>query len=133
MPIEIDFLRNKNILRITLTGQPTTENLNTAFTKITTSTEYPPTIDAIWDLRKADVKSADDKLIRHIIELRQKYPQRTQCKSALIASDDLTYGMSRMFQMMSENKLSQEMMVFRDYEEGEKWLLQKSPSMNEAH
>jgi len=123
MSIEVEFNRDKNFLRVTIIGLPSLQDFEAVLTQITTSNEYPPNINAVWDLRKADFMTADDKLFRHIIELRKCYPQRSHCKSALIANDDLAFGMSRMFQMLSEDKVPLELMVFRDYAEGEQWIL----------
>jgi hypothetical protein len=128
MPVKIIHDSDKNIIRATITGQPTLVDLDAAFQSITTSTEYPPDVDAIWDLRDADVKTADDKFVRHIIELLKRYPQRARCKSALIATDDLAYGMSRMFQILSEDKVTQELMIFRTYAEGEQWICRNRPA-----
>ena len=63
-------------------------------------------------------------LLRSIIELREQHPERANFRLALIAPDDLSYGMLRMYEMLSEWKLSRNLMVFRDYSAGEQWILQ---------
>jgi hypothetical protein len=59
-----------------------------------------------------------------LIEIRKKYPERGNAKIAIVASTDLSFGMSRMYEVFSGN-LPQTIMVFRNLEEAEQWLVKQ--------
>jgi hypothetical protein len=124
MPIKLEYDQNKKILIVAVIGQVTLQEIASALEKIVSSGEYPLNVDALWDLRQADFKSADANLLRSIVELREQHPERANFRLALIAPDDLSYGMMRMYEMLSEWKLSRNLMVFRNYAAGEQWILQ---------
>ena len=91
---------------------------------ILTSKEYPVNINTIWDLREADFSSVDSQFWERIIEYRKEFTERNNCRSAMIVSKDLQYGMSRMFEITSEGNIPQQVRVFRDFSEGENWILE---------
>ncbi len=124
MPVTLTYNPQKKILYLTVVGPLSLEEYVATIQRITHSPEYPPNVSALWDLRKADLQSADRTFFKKILERREQHREREHVKVALIASSDLEYGMSRMFEALSENEtISQKLMVFRDYEKGERWLL----------
>ena len=127
MPIDLHYDREKNILYVTIGEQITQEEFSKAIEKITHSDEFPPDVPTLWDLRTGDFTTADSSLTTLFIEIRKKHPERGKAKIALIVSDDLAFGMSRMYELKAFD-LPQEMRVFRDYAEGEQWIIQGRPS-----
>ena len=124
MPIELEYDKIKSILRVTVIGEIIPHDIASAIEKITSSSEWAPNVDSLWDMRKTDFKSADEELWQRIIEILQRYPDRANYNIALIANSDLSYGMIRMYEILSEGRLPRKSMVFMDYSEGEKWILQ---------
>jgi len=61
-----------------------------------------------------------------LISLRRQHPERGAARMALIVSDDYGFGTARMYETLSSD-LPQELRVFRDYKEGEDWLLSEEP------
>lgn len=123
MSIEIKYDQNRKILSISISGKSNFDEYTSALETITSSSDYPPNIRTLWDLRKADLSSANLNSIKEIVWIRSRFKQRDYCKVALLAPTNLQYGISRMFQMLIENKLPHELAIFRDYDEGEQWLL----------
>ena len=56
-----------------------------------------------------------------MIEMRKRYPERGNAKLAIVVHSDFSFGMSRMYEMLSD-RLPQSIMVFRDYAKAEQWL-----------
>jgi len=119
--------KDKGILYGVADQQLSLEELGQAMQDILHSTEYPPNTPALWDLRKLDFKNIDKTYIQNLMALRKDNPQRGQAKIAIIADQDLGFGLSRMYEMLSDD-LPQRIMVFRNMSDGEAWLLEDSSS-----
>ena len=124
MSIEINYDPNRNMLNIAISGTSDFEEYTSALETITNSCDYPPNVRTLWDLRKADLSFANFTSIKKVVGIRTRYKQRDNCRVALVASSNLQYGLCRMFQMLLEDKLPHELAVFRNFNEGEQWLLE---------
>ena len=122
--IEINYDQNRKMLNISVSGTSDFDEFSSTLETITNSTEYPPNIRAVWDIRKADFSFANFQLVREVVKIRSGFTKRDNCRSALIVSGNLQYGLGRMFELLSDGKIPHQFMVFRDYEEGEQWLLE---------
>ena len=122
MPIHFKYNPGNNLLYGTIEGQTSIEELGQALGKITNSTEFPPDVKALWDLRKLDFTQLDTNFGEALVSLREQNPKRGNTKIALIVEKDLGYGMCRMYVMLSEH-LPQEVSVFKDIASAENWLL----------
>ena len=125
MPVHFKYNVDNKLLYGTIEGQIGIDELRDALGKITTSTEFPPNVNALWDLRNLDFSRLNADFGEAIISAREENSKRGNSKIALIAEDDLDYGMSRMYQMLSDN-LPQKISVFRDTDIAENWLLSKT-------
>ena len=126
MSVEIKYDQSRKVLDVDISGIPSLEELSSALENIINSGDYPPNVKVIWDIRKADISSADYQFIDNLANIRSRFIKRNNGRSVLIASNDLQYGIGRMLQMLSENKFTSQFMIFRDYKEGVKWLLGKN-------
>ncbi len=122
MPVELYYDKKKDALFGIMRGLITIEENENALNTIMKSDQYPPDIRTLWDVREQDFTNIDADFEMRLIELRKKYPERGNARMALVVSTDLGFGMSRMYQNLSAN-LPQNIMVFRDYADAEKWLL----------
>ncbi|MGD9158494.1 MAG: hypothetical protein PVG39_08820 [Desulfobacteraceae bacterium] len=125
--IDIKYDQNRKMLNITVSGISDFNEFSSTLETITNSTDYPPNVRAVWDIRKADFSFANFQLVREVVKIRRSFKKRDHCRSALIVSGNLQYGLGRMFEMLSDGKIPHQFMVFRDYEEGEQWLLKNQP------
>ena len=123
MSIDIKYDQNRKVLDVIISGKSDIDEFTSALEKITRSAEYPPDTCAIWDIRNSDLSNVNFQLISEIVKIRSRFTERSNCRSALIVSSNAQYGLSRMFEMLSEGKIPHQFMVFRDYKEGEQWLL----------
>ena len=91
---------------------------------MTSSPVYSPDVNTIWDFRKSDTSSVEVNLIERLVEFRKQLSQRLDCRSVLLVSDELQYSLSSMYKKHVENDVPHDLMVFREYEEAEKWILE---------
>ena len=128
MSVGIKYDQSRKLLNISLSGTPDFDDISSALEIITNSGEYPPDTKAVWDIRKADFLHANFTFVSELVKIRSRFKKRSNCRSALIVSSNVQYGLSRMFETLSEGKIPHQLKVFRDYEEGEKWLVEQSDS-----
>ena len=94
--------------------------------KITKSDQYPPNINALWDVRDQDFSNVTPGTIQSLVNISRQYPERGTAWAAFIVEKDLAFGMLRMYEItssMADSDSSQNLRVFRSYNEAEKWLL----------
>lgn len=127
MTIKLDFDQDTKILKATVTGELLLPEITSAFDKITNSDDYPSNVDTLWDMRKANFDSTNAEFWQALIGIRrQDYPKRKNFRLALVASSDFSFGMLRMYEMLSEPHLHRKLMVFRDMATAEQWLIENS-------
>ena len=87
--------------------------------------ENSVTSNILWDLTKSDLSEISSSDVELITNLSVKYAEkRPSGKTAIVGSDDLTFGISRMYEMTKEIvKLPFETQAFRDIDKAFKWLL----------
>jgi len=87
--------------------------------------ENSVTSNILWDLTKSDLSEIRSSDVELITNLSVKYAEkRPSGKTAIVGSDDLTFGISRMYEITKEIvKLPFETQAFRDIDKAFKWLL----------
>jgi phosphopantothenate synthetase len=130
MAIDIRYENGKRFLTVVVKGQLSHEEYKTTMDRITQSEQYPADINALWDVRDQDFRNVTASTVKSIIAISRQYSERGSSRVAIIVKDNLAFGMMRMYELTRKNEeydLSQIHMVFKDYSEGEKWLLDESP------
>lgn len=122
MPIDFNYDSKKLALYGVMKGDLTIEDYTSAFKEIVSSDCHPSNIRTLWDLSGLNFAAVSRPFIDRLIEVRASLPERRSAKIAIVVAGDLGFGMSRMFQILSES-LSDDVMVFRDCPEAEAWLL----------
>ena len=86
-----------------------------------------PTLYTLWDFTNASMSGISPRAITKMFALIQKLgPGRRGGKTAVVAPEDLEYGMARMFQIMSDvNDFPFKIKVFRYFGDASQWLLGK--------
>lgn len=125
MPINFNYDKDKDVLLITLEGEVSVKDVANLYGEIVTASEFPPDIRSIWDLRKLDFDSIDTNFIDRIFSVRKKYPERGNASAAFIADSDLSFGVARMYEVLSSFELPQNIKTFRDYRTAEEWILKE--------
>ena len=107
---------------VTVIGKVTANEIIAA---ITDFYEGSVTSIILWDLTQGDLSEIGSSDVEIIADLSVKYAEkRPSGKTAVVGSDDLAFGLSRMYEMTKELvKLPFETKTFRDIDEALKWLL----------
>lgn len=124
MPIYIKYDKEKNILYGSIEGRYVIKEIRQVVKDITESEEFSPDVRTLWDMRKVDFAETDPLLITEAVTIRNESPERRKAKLAFIVDSELGFGMMRMYELLSDASL-ENVMVFKDYSEGESWLLIK--------
>ena len=131
MAIDLRFDMNKSILYVFVTGSITIHEFQDTMERMTHSKEFPPHVNALWDLRELDLAAVDAGFWRGIIHVRKQFPERGNARLAHVVKDDLGFGMLRMYENLSDSDpggLEQRIMVFRSIGEAENWLMKSTTS-----
>jgi len=117
-------INKKDNLRIhKVTGRIVYDELINELKEIYSKPDFNLEMNNLWDLRDADVSSFPSEQVQDIQSfVSQHWGESGKSRSALIVSADVAYGLSRMYEIMSEDKTAGKIMVFRDYEEALKWV-----------
>jgi len=118
----------RQILSIRVDGPVSPELLDATLSTITTSAEYPPNADTIWDFRTADFSIVGADQMRRMLMVRKKHVAREGSLMALVVADDVAFGMSRMFQFLAEDVVTSTLRVTRSLADAEQWIVESRPS-----
>ena len=82
------------------------------------------TLNVLWDLSGADVSRIEGSDIERIVSMSVPYGQtRVGGKTAVVATEDLTFGLSRVYEMLKDaEQLPFQTGVFRSMDEARAWL-----------
>jgi acyl CoA:acetate/3-ketoacid CoA transferase len=105
----------------TLIGKITVEDLLAEIKKFY---DTEPTPNNLWNLLEADVSDIESFDIKKLAQFPREYvPSRVGGKTALVSSNDLAYGLSRMYKMYADIAGQKvEIQVFRSLEAAQTWL-----------
>ena len=126
MALEFEYDGTKKILYFTVRGIFTIAEFYATAPDVLNSDEFPPNANSLWDLREMDLQGFDAEFMKRIVQVRKEFPERGNAHLALLVQGDLAYGMSRMYEMLSDTEttgLQQRIRVFRDFAAAEQWLL----------
>ena len=122
MPIRIEYTKNNLGVVLYHEGVVTGEELYDSISKVYQDSRYPTLKYWIGDRTDCTEFLPDYNWQQRILGLnRQESPRNPGMLLALVSPKALTFGMSRMFQIISEGDLFKTE-VFRDRESAEKWV-----------
>jgi hypothetical protein len=103
-------------------GKFTLVDIRQTLEAIYSGPDFRPDADVLWDFRDATPDfSADD--VRQLAEfVAQNWGPEGRSKAAFVVSSDYQFGMSRMYEMLLKSQSKNALMVFRDFDDAERWL-----------
>jgi hypothetical protein len=125
MPFEFRIDKEERIVYSTLSGELNVNELIEGLTEVLADEDFEPGISGITDLRSLRWESDQEdlrRLTRFVIEHKDRIGKS---RSAVVVSGDRAYGMTRMFEVFSEQS-SLEIGVFRDIDKARKWVTEGS-------
>ena len=122
MSVKIDYNKEKKALYVTLSGQVSLDEFYKTIVEVAESKSFNPDIRTLVDIRELDFSDINSDFLKRLIALEKKNTKRVHTRVAYIADTEVNFGMTRMYQQLSDD-IPKTSKVFRDYSEGEKWLL----------
>ena len=122
--MEVNIDETKNIAHIKLTGSLDSKEILDAFDTVVADKKYKKGMGRLWDFREADLSSLTTDTVKQMAQYSLKFPPGiNDVKVAFVASRQLEYGLSRMFEMASLAKTP--ISVFKTMDEARKWMTQR--------
>ena len=123
MEISTEINKEKNIRYHIVSGAIDVNELIKYLKGIYDASDFNSEMSVFWNLQKADSSAVSSKDVDILSEyVGRQWGKGGKSKAALVVSNDLDYGMSRMYQIMMEGPTHSKIQVFRDINEAEEWL-----------
>jgi hypothetical protein len=122
MAIKSNIDKEKDLTTYVLSGETSTDHLLKALKSFFNGNI---TANVLWDLREAEfgegIPSANLKELA--VYSKKKQPEKARGKIAIVASSDLGFGMSRIFEVYAELEgVKNPVQVYRSMKKAMKWL-----------
>jgi len=123
MPITFRVLDKHRILLATFSGVINDEQVIRFWTEFYESDLWKPEYDEISDLREASVEAVTMEGVSKLASIAGQYTANINVvhRTAIIAPEDLTFGLSRFYEAIS-SQTPEVIMVFRDPASAVEWL-----------
>ena len=127
--MDLYFDEEKYIAYVKLSGRLDKKVILSAFDLTVSDKRYRIGMGRLWDLSDADLSSLANETIIEMAQYSKRFPRGiNNVKVALVAFQDLEFGLSRMFEMSSTAKTP--IQVFRTIAEAEKWMMPQRSEPN---
>ncbi len=122
MSFKIDFKEYNDSLLISIVDVFLPEDFDRIMGEITSSTEYPANVNAIFDLTQMLFDNITSDFLRSLQIRAEKYSdKRFGAKTAYVCPKDLQFGMIRMWAVYVDS-LPVEIMITRSMDEALSWV-----------
>jgi hypothetical protein len=121
MPIVYRVDQARNLVRSVATGVVTDEDFRTWTEELASDPEVLSGMSQLADFRDVDRFDVTPACIRHVVGMEAEHEKFTHAWRAFVVTQDVAYGMVRMYQTLSEDE-EQRIRVFRDLCSAQSWL-----------
>lgn len=122
MPIETEFEPANNLIRITYTGEVRPADILQNTLLELQHPDFHPGMNSLSDFSNVKFVETNFNILnqykKHMPDIEKA---RGSCRWAMVSSSLVNFGILRMFEMLNDNNTIQ-MKVFRNMDEGRKWL-----------
>jgi len=123
MDISTEIDKQKNIRWHVVTGRIDVREVAEYLKRIYASSDSNSEMSVFWDLQTADFSAVTSEDIRSLMAYVGKiWGKGGKSKAALVVSNDLDFGLSRMYQIMMEGATSSAIEVFKDIDAAKEWI-----------
>lgn len=121
MPIEISIDREHDLIRRRISGAVSMGEMIASFEDMLGHRDYQPGMNELTDVRDHDHQTTGDD-VRRVADAIKKHSGFTgNVKLAVVVSRTVSYGMTRMLQMLLD-ETPWEVTIFEKLDEAERWL-----------
>ncbi len=123
MPIETTIDVERDLIIRKVTGRFLIDDLEAAYAYTFEHPDYKPSMNALWDLLEADIAEVTSEELTQVVQLVQSVADHrgSDYKVAFVAPDEVSYGITRMFEAYANN-LEFQMFSFRNMDDASSWL-----------
>ena len=118
MPIQYRIDPDREIVFMTAEGSLTDADLEKLRASMQSDPDFHPNLNQLGDFRATDFSGLTATGVRALAE---RISDSDQSQRAIIVSTDLAFGMSRMYQILTDENPAK-VMVFKDMTEARAWL-----------
>jgi len=122
MPVRTNYDKNTDILYVHVKSPVGISDFQAVITQIVNSKEHTSHVNTLWDFRHMAFVDFEPDILQKLVQIKNEAPERMDTKRALVISDDLGFGMTKMYESMARD-LPDHIMIFRSFENAELWLL----------
>lgn len=125
MSIEFELDDDRSLIRTRVIGAINLKELEDYFRAITHSDQFPPDLPALVDFCEADFSVGSRQLAEQLVRLRKRFPERESARVAFLVSDELGFGLTRMYQILNDDSgagTGGRSRVFRSVDDALAWL-----------
>jgi hypothetical protein len=115
----------------TFSGTVTREDFVALYRALYADPEYVPGLDEVADVMRVtmfDVHTAELQAARDLMVARYRQHPGASCRTAILASADVSFGIGRMYQALAD-ETPEHVQVFRDPEQAARWLRPDVPGL----
>lgn len=127
MPVDYEIDPGKRLIRTRCRGVVTFDEVLAHFQALSRDGQLPGSPDVLLDLTELSTHPDRDQVRSVALEVGRLLPEVEWGRCVIVARDDLTFGIGRMFGMLSEPYFS-DVLVVRSHDEAEKWLASGPPT-----
>ena len=123
MPISHQINEDLNVVISNLEGKITDSELLHSYKNLYENPSWKPGFSEIVDMRKADMSNVSPTGLKKLSDLVTSYTinAKIQFKTAIIAPDDLPFGLGRLYEAYSDES-PESTSVFREIDKAFEWL-----------
>lgn len=126
MEITFTVAPEKSFGTVTITGKFDLDTFRDFYKQMVSHPDFSSGMSVIWDVRQADISKISQDEMRTVgNNIAYLTKERGSGKGALVVSDDISFGVSRMGEMMTEKFVTVTVRVFRNMENAVKWINEK--------
>lgn len=123
MEISTSIDRKNNLRFQVVTGLINVPELIQQLSRLYTSPDYERDMNVLWDLSTADFSEVTTEQIQALMEMVKNFWGKEEGgKAALVATGDLNFGLTRMYELSLGAATSRNIRVFKNTADAENWL-----------
>jgi len=118
MPVKNNIVLDQRIIITLMFGRITQDDVTGLYTALIADPKFDPSFDHLVDLSGVEEIAVTSDIVRSLARRELAYHTKSRC--ALVAPQDVTFGMARMYISVRDHR--REYRVFRERAEAESWL-----------
>ncbi len=124
MSVTMQIDQTAGVIISVIEGDASGEDVLSAMDEVQTHANYRPNMSALWDLTGANLVGGKTDQLRSVVDgiAKRRDKRGVGYRVAIVAPSDVAFGISRQYEAYAD-RLPFSLRVFRDREEGWRWLL----------